>query len=168
MKNALANKEETKKSEQFPAREESPFFYSLQQEMNRLFDEFRGTLGLAPPSKWLQQFGEFRAILDMKDTDEALLISADLPGVELKDIDISINEDTLCIKGEKRTEKEEKDKGYYRMERSYGSFHRLLPLPCSVDKDNVAATLKNGVLKITLPKTKESLKNEKKIVVKGA
>lgn len=107
------------------------------------------------------------AKIDVKDTDTELVVTAELPGVELKDIEISLNDHSLSIKGEKKEEREEKDKGYYRMERTYGSFHRLLPLTCAVDKDKVSATAKNGVIKIVLPKLKETRASEKKIEVKA-
>lgn len=107
------------------------------------------------------------AKIDVKDTDTELVVTAELPGVELKDIEISLNDHSLSIKGEKKEEREEKDKGYYRMERTYGSFHRLLALTCAVDKDKVAATAKNGVIKIVLPKLKETRVSEKKIEVKA-
>src|SRR5579885_1272481 len=113
-------------------------FYNLQEEMNRLFDEFRHGIGFHRP-QWLEPMTDFDAKVDMKDTDKEVIITAELPGVEMKDIEVSLQEHAVIIKGEKRFEKEEKDKNYYRMERSYGSFSRVLPLPCSIDRDAVEA-----------------------------
>jgi HSP20 family protein len=84
-----------------------------------------------------------------------------------KDIDVSLTRDTLTIKGEKKEEKEEQGKDYYRMERSYGSFTRSVPLPVEVDTDKVQATFKKGVLDITLPKTARAIQETKKVPVKS-
>lgn len=159
--------EETKKTNALAPRKEllAPFA-SLQQEMNKLFDEIKTGWGFAHPPLF-EPFVDFHARLDMKDNQKEIVISAELPGVELKDIDISLKGDSLVLKGEKRMEKEEKDKGYYRMERSYGSFYRVIPLPCEIEKENVDAVYKDGVLTVTLQKTKEALKNEKQITVKA-
>jgi HSP20 family protein len=166
MNAALATKEETKKNGGL-IREELPRFGSLQQEINRLFDEFGQGFGFLRPTKWLEPLADFHAKVDVKETDKEIVVTAELPGVDMKDIDVSINSNGLVIKGEKREEKEEKEKGYYKMERSYGSFHRVLPLPAEVDRDHITATHKDGVVKITLPKTEQVLKDEKKISLKA-
>jgi len=167
MKNAIATKEETKKNGGLLSRWDHPFFYSLHQEMNRLFEEFERGFGFRAGSRWLEPISDFHAHVDVKDTDKELVITAEVPGVEMKDIDVSITSDGLTIKGEKRAEKEEKDKGYYRMERGYGSFQRVVPLPCEVDRNSINATYKDGVVKVTLPKTKEAIQNTQKITVKA-
>jgi HSP20 family protein len=87
--------------------------------------------------------------------------------IDAKDIDVSVSGDMLVLKGEKRQEKEEKDKNYHYSERAYGSFQRAFELPASVDRDKVAADFSNGVLTITLPKTAEAQKPTKKIEVKS-
>ncbi|MBX3075576.1 Hsp20/alpha crystallin family protein [Candidatus Obscuribacterales bacterium] len=163
MKSMLPTKEETKKT---PARREllAPFA-SLQHEMNKLFDELRGGWNIHPSV--FEQLGDFHAKVDMKDNDKDIVVSAELPGVEMKDINISLNGETLVLKGEKKVEKEEKEKGYYRMERSYGSFYRAIPLPCEVEQNAVDAIYKDGVLTVTLPKSKDSIKNEKQINIKA-
>ena len=84
-----------------------------------------------------------------------------------KDIDVSLTRETLTIKGEKKEEKEDKGKDYYKMERSYGSFTRSIPLPVEVDTDKVQATFKKGVLEITLPKTAKAIQETKKVPVKS-
>jgi len=133
-----------------------PILGSFKDEMNKLFDSFskRGVTtrtGWAPP-------------LDVSETDENIFVKAEIPGVEPKDIDISISGDTLTIRGEKKAEKEEKGKNYHFVERSYGNFSGSVVLPTSVKFEQVKAEYKKGILEITLPK---SVKSEvKKIPVK--
>ena len=86
----------------------------------------------------------------------------------MEDIEVSVRNDGLALSGAKKEESEETERGYYRMERTYGSFYRLIPFPCKIDRDAVSASFKDGVLKITLPKSEDSLKNEKKIAVKAS
>jgi HSP20 family protein len=150
-------------------REETSLFHSFQQEMNHLFDEFRHGFGYGfdQPMKWLEPFSEYNARVDVKDSDKEIVVSAEVPGVDMKDIDVEMTPNGLTIKGEKRQEKEEKDKGYYKMERSYGSFYRLVPIPCEVDKGNIGASYKDGVLKVTLSKTKQAAVAGQKITVKA-
>ncbi|HIA51477.1 MAG TPA: Hsp20/alpha crystallin family protein [Candidatus Melainabacteria bacterium] len=156
---------ETKKESTAIARREHPFL-ALQEEMNHLFEEFKGGLPFGR-NRWFEPMSEFSAKVDMKDDDKVIVVSAELPGVEMKDIEVKVEDRSLVIKGEKRSEKEEKDKNYYRMERSYGSFYRLLPLPTAVEKSAVEAVYKDGVLKVTLPKSKEAIENGKTIPVKA-
>jgi HSP20 family protein len=105
------------------------------------------------------------------ETDKEIVIAAEMPGLKRKDIDISIEDDVLTIRGEKKVEtktddKDNKDKSYHVSERSYGMFHRALQLPPGVDPSKVQATMSNGVLKITIPKLARS--EPKKIEVKEA
>lgn len=93
--------------------------------------------------------------LDLSETADKVTVKAEIPGMDPKEIDISIQGDTLIIKGEKKEEKEEKGKNYYRMERRYGSFSRVVDLPASVDTNRVTAECKNGVLEITMQKKEE-------------
>ena len=104
----------------------------------------------------------------MSEDDKAYKITAELPGVEPKDVEVSLSGDMLVFKGEKQQEKEEKAKNYYLSERSYGSFQRAFQLPDGVDRDKVSADFSKGVLTITLPKTAEAQKQSKKIEVKAA
>ncbi len=106
--------------------------------------------------------------IDLSEDEKAYKISAELPGIDAKDIDVSVTGDMLVLKGEKRQEKEEKDKNYHFSERTYGSFQRAFELPSSVDRNKVAADFSKGVLTITLPKTAEAQKPVKKIEVKSA
>ena len=131
---------------------EIPTFTSLQREMDRLFDDFFRRGGLMRPS------------VDVVETDDTVVVKAELPGMEPKDVDISVSGDKLTIKGERKAEKEEKGKTFYRMERCYGSFCRTVELPVSVEADKAKADYKNGVLEITLPKTEQV--KAKKIPIK--
>ena len=133
-----------------------PVLGSFRDEMNKLFENFmrRGSaagMGVVPP-------------LDVSETEESILVKIEVPGIEPKDIDISISGDNLTIKGEKNAEKEEKGKNYHFVERSYGSFSRTIVLPASVKFEQVKAEYKKGILEITLPKSEKS--KVKKIPVK--
>ncbi len=106
--------------------------------------------------------------VDLAETEKAFTVTAELPGMDEKDIDVSVTGDLLIIKGEKRQEKEEKNKNYYLSERSYGEFQRSLSLPAGVDRDKIAAEFSKGVLTVTLPKSPEAQQQQKKIEVKKA
>jgi HSP20 family protein len=112
---------------------------------------------------WLT--GAVTPALDMSETDTAIDVRMDLPGITAKDIDIQVNGNLLTVSGERKEEKEEKGKTFHRVERSYGSFSRTVTLPGAVNESEVAAEYKDGVLTITLPKTEESKAH--KIKVKG-
>ncbi len=136
-----------------PVRQEERPAQSLQQEMNRLFDEFFTGFDLAPFRGFEGTWNAFRPSVDVVETDKEIKVSAELPGLDEKQIDVSLSRDALTIKGEKKEEQEQKGENYYRLERSYGNFQRTIPLPCEVETDDVDATFKNGVLTIKLPKT---------------
>jgi HSP20 family protein len=133
---------------------------SFRKEMDRLWDRF---FAERPALDMLERGWE--PLLDITETKGDLVIKAELPGMDPKDIDISLTGDTLSIKGEKKQEKEEKEENYYRIERSYGAFSRMVKLPVSVQSDNIKASYQNGVLKITLPKSEEDKKKQVKIKV---
>lgn len=155
-------------------REEEHPVYSLQREMNRFFDEFfRGSgnvwerFGEFPPLYGEQQsITEITPHIDMSETDKELVVKVDLPGMTDKDVDISINRDLLTITGEKKQEKEQNEKGWYRMERQYGSFSRSIPLPYEIEADKAEALYKNGVLTVKLPKSAVQQRAVKNITVK--
>jgi HSP20 family protein len=143
-------------------------FGSFQREMNKLFDDFFGGFELSPWAPLERRLtAAFNPRVDVSETDKEIKVSAELPGMDDKDIDVSLTRDTLTIKGEKKEEKEEKEKDYYRVERSYGSFTRSIPLPVEVDTDKVQATFRKGVLEITLPKSAKVIQETKKISVKS-
>jgi len=105
--------------------------------------------------------------VDVTQTDKGYEITAELPGMEEKDIDVKLANGILTIRGEKRDEKEEKKNDYYVRERSFGSFERSFQVPENVDTDKVSASFKKGVLTVMLPKSAEAQKTEKKIEVKA-
>jgi HSP20 family protein len=122
---------------------------SLQKEMNRLFERFFEPAWDELPSL----AAEWAPALEVSETKEALVVKAEIPGIDPKEIQVSLQDQVLTIKGEKRHEKEEKDEHYYRMERAYGAFARSVRLPVAVDGEKVKAAFKNGLLTVTLPKT---------------
>jgi HSP20 family protein len=146
-------------------REEHPFL-TLQREMNRLFDDFFGGRALEPFSTFGQGWDAFSPQVDVVETDKEIRVSAELPGLNDKDVEVSLSHDMLTISGEKKQEKQERGRDYYRAERSYGSFRRSIPLPAEVDTNKVDAVFSKGVLTITLPKTAEA-KGRKRITVKA-
>lgn len=150
---------------------------SFRDEVDRLFERFAGGFGSFPSLRRMLDIEPWRPMatyrysvpaIDMSEDDKAYKISAELPGLEAKDVDVSISGNTLVLKGEKRQEKEEKQKNYYFSERAYGSFQRAFELPASIDRDKVSADFAKGILMITLPKTPEAQKQQKKIEVKSA
>ncbi|MGD2063822.1 MAG: Hsp20/alpha crystallin family protein [Nitrospirota bacterium] len=149
-------------------RDEADPFHSLHREMDRLFDDFLHGFELAPwmGDRWPTMSRGYAPQVDVAETDTEVIVTAELPGMEEKDIDVALAHGNLALKGEKREEKESKERGYYRSERSYGSFARTIPLPCEVEEDKVSATFKKGVLTISLPKTPEARREVKHIDVK--
>jgi HSP20 family protein len=142
-------------------------FYAMQRDMDRFVEDFFGSrFGLAPFGRLAEQFGTFSPQVDVTESDQEIKVSAELPGLDEKDIEVSLGRGMLTISGEKKAEKEDKGENYYRMERSYGSFRRTIPLPSEVEADQVEATFKKGVLTITLPKTAEA-QTRQRIAVKS-
>ena len=148
---------------------------SLRKEIDDLFDSFlpgrRGErlFDLAPWRGLEADFpwGGAQPRVDVAETDNAIEITAELPGLDEKDIEVALADDILTIKGEKKAEKEERKKGYYMSERRYGSFRRSFRLPESVDADKIAGNFDKGVLTLSLPKTAEAKKRQRKIDIKG-
>ena len=142
------------------ARRAAEPFTSLQREIDRLFDDFTrgwpslgGTAQLAPS-------------MDVTETDKEIELTAELPGLQEKDVQINVADNVLTIKGEKKAEKEEKDKNYRLVERSYGAFSRSVELPKGAKADQIKATLDKGVLKVLVPMAEKA--EPKKIAVKAA
>ncbi|HSB04211.1 MAG TPA: Hsp20/alpha crystallin family protein [Thermodesulfobacteriota bacterium] len=133
----------------------------MRGEMDRLWDSFFETEGV----KRKGDVGTWMPNLDLSETKNEIIVKAEIPGLDPKDIDISLSEGVLTIKGEKKQEKEEKDSNFHLVERSYGSFTRLVRLPKEVKGEKISASYKDGVLKITLPKSEEAKKKEIKIRV---
>ena len=137
-------------------------FTSLRREMDELFEDFLGN-GLA---RW-PSTDRLAPPLDVGEDDKAITVTAELPGVEEKDIDVSLTDDLLTIRAQKSAESERKDDRVHMSERSYGSYSRSIRLPFGVDEAKVEAGFKNGVLTVTLPKPPEVQRSAKKIEVKS-
>ena len=149
-------------------------FESLRREVDRLFEDFdrdfwrplrRSAFELEPFWRRQLKWGGAPAV-DVVETDNAYELTADLPGIDEKNIEVKLVKGGLTIKAEKQEEKEEKKKDYYLHERHIGSFERRFALPEGVDTDKIEASFKNGVLRVRLPKKPEAIKPEKKIEVK--
>jgi HSP20 family protein len=135
---------------------------SLQQEMNRLFNTFFDTpSGGTQMRRWVPA-------MDLVETDSEFVLRADLPGLSEKDVNIEIEGDVLTVSGERRAEHEQSKEGYYRVERSFGSFSRSLTLPEGIDAERVHARFENGVLEIRVPKPAERQPRRVSISVGGA
>jgi len=160
--------EETKRSQEIqkatPARALSPF-----DEMDRMFDGFfrRGVM-----RPWRFDWPSFPEMalpemkipkVDVVDRENEVLVKAEVPGVDKKDIDISVGEDTVTIKGETRREEKEEKGDYYRCEISRGSFSRTVALPAVVNGAGAKASFKDGVLELTLPKTEKAKRHSVKV-----
>lgn len=146
------------------ARAVQPWFrrgplHALQEEMQDLFGQVLGDSG----ESWLT--GRFVPSIDLSETDKAVDVRMDVPGLKAEDIDIQINGNVLTVSGSKKEEKEEKGRTFHRIERRSGSFSRSVTLPCAVKEDKIGAQYKDGVLSVSMPKTEEAV--ARKIVVKS-
>lgn len=155
-----------------PAAWEEPFL-ELRKATDRLFDEFFRSFKW-PLTEWrpswhlrLAPFGSDWPLVDMDENDEEIRITAELPGVDRENIEVSVTDDRVTIRGEKKGQQEKRERGHYRMERSYGSFQRSFELPCEVEPDRVDASFKDGVLTVTLPKSASARERIKKIPVRS-
>lgn len=135
-------------------------FPTLKDEMDKLFEDFFGRTGF--PS--IQEGGWLPAV-DVQETKKDVVISLDLPAINPKEVSISIVDNRLTIKGERRKEEETKEENYYRSERVYGTFQRIVQLPAEVIVDKAKATYKDGVLKITVPRSQKAVPKEIKVEV---
>ena len=135
-------------------------FRSLHDRFERLFDEFGKLPAVTGGEKALMV-----PRVDVKETDTGFELTAELPGVDKKDIDIRVSDNVVTIKAEKKSSREEKEKDYHLVERSFGSFQRSLSLPCDVDSKRVEASLTDGVLKLVLPKAEHAEEKVKKVEV---
>ena len=153
-----------KKEKQLPVRREAEHPWSdFRREMNRLFDDMLGGEREGALVPFGGEWSAFSPQVDVTETEDEIKVSAELPGLDQEDIDVSLSNGTLLIRGEKREEKEEKGESYYRSERAYGAFRRDIPLPSAVDVEQVDAVFEQGVLTVTLPKTEEA--RAKKVTV---
>jgi HSP20 family protein len=148
---------------------------ALRDQINHLLDSFSSSRSLNPFDhklfdveplwRWRAPIGPAMPAIDLVEKDHEYKISAELPGMEEKDLEISMTGDTLTITGEKKAQKEEKAKDYYMAERSYGTFRRAIQLPEDVDKEKVNAKYEKGVLIVRLPKLPGAETRSRKIVI---
>jgi HSP20 family protein len=162
----MAKDKETQ-SRQVAPRYSDPFG-TLRSEMDRLFDSFMGGLPTFPSmfgSSGSRGFA-LSPSMDVKETDKEIVVETELPGLEEKDISLTVHNGILTIQGEKKLDYDEQKENYHVMERRYGSFQRSLRLPETVDDTKVDARFDNGVLKVTLPKRPELTREQRKITIK--
>jgi HSP20 family protein len=153
-------------------------FESLRREIDHLFEDFdrsflrqparRSWLDLEPLLARAAANLEAEPAVDIVENEKAYEITAELPGMDEKNIEVKLSNGSLTIRGEKQQEREEKRRDYYLHERSFGTFERAFNLPEGVDADKIEASFKKGVLTVTLPKRPEAIRPEKKIQVKPA
>jgi len=150
------------KSSLLSKRDEGDPFARLHREVEKVFEDF----GQMAPMRWSGEGMSMDFKLDVAETDKEMRITAELPGVDEKDVDVTLNGDVLTIKGEKKMEKEDKGDNYYVAERSYGAFARTLRLPYEVKEKDVDAKFEKGVLTVILPKPEEARTEARKIAIK--
>lgn len=142
-------------------------FDALRREMDRLFDGFSRGFGMPSLADGLSDSVFLTPRLDVAETDTSYEVSVELPGIERDDLDVTVANGVLTIKGEKKAETEQKEKGRLYAERSYGAFQRSLSLPADADAGKVEAAFKNGVLKLTIDKTAEAKAEIRRIDIKS-
>lgn len=147
---------------------QSPFFASLQKEVDQVFDRFKSSSSNGTTDLFGQSEGAVVPALDIAESDTAIEITAEIPGVAEEDLDVSVTGDVLIVKGEKSSDHEEKEKNYHLVERRYGSFRRSVPLGFTPENDKVEATFKNGVLKLKIEKPAEAVAKTQKIEIAAA
>jgi HSP20 family protein len=145
------------------AKQDNPLV-ALQRDMNRAFESFWNRMdrpfGLG--------FGDGTPRSDVVETEQGVEVTVELPGLEEKDIEVTLSDDALSVKAERQIERKDEKKGYYVSERSYGSIYRSIPLPPGVDSDRAEATFRNGVLTVRLPQRPEAKARVRKVEVKSA
>ncbi len=136
---------------------------SLQERMNKLFEE-----SLLQTGKERQDLmvGGWSPAVDVMESNDEIVLKAELPGIDLKDVEVLIKDNVLTLRGERRFEKEEEKENYHRIERTYGTFQRFFTLPASVEQDKIKAKMKDGVLEVRIPKAKEEKSKKIEIEVK--
>ena len=124
--------------------------WSIQDEINRTFDNFFGT---TQREEWTES--RWAPAIDISENKDDLMVNVEVPGMKKEDIKVTLQDGILTVKGERKQDKEEKDKSFHRVERSYGSFCRSFTLPTTVQGDKIKANYKDGILMIALPKVEE-------------
>lgn len=142
-------------------------FAEMRSEMDRVFDNFLGGGFFGRPA--LASRTETAALvapdIDVRENDKEVVFEAELPGIDEKDVQVAVRDGVLSLKGEKKSERDEKKDTYHLVERSYGSFERSFQLPDSTDEEKIKADFTKGVLRIVVPKRAEAVKAEKKIPI---
>jgi HSP20 family protein len=146
-----------KKESNLPVkREQTEPIGLLHQEIDRLFENFTRGFTFEPLRLIERRMRQFSPTVDVSESEKNVTVNVELPGMDQKDIKVSFIDGHLMIRGEKTQEKEEKRKGYYRTERSFGEFRRVIPLPVGVNTNKVSTVFKKGLLNITIPRTRET------------
>ncbi|SIO14981.1 Hsp20/alpha crystallin family protein [Halodesulfovibrio marinisediminis] len=152
----------------------APPFDQFHAEFDRMLDSMFSDFGFLPPRHMVDVADKrlehvmIKPKIDVYGTEKEYVIEADLPGIEEEDLSIELKNDLLILSAEKKFEEKKEDKGYYRVERSYGSFRRVLNIPEDADKDNIKAKLEHGVLCITMPRAKSLESSAKKIAIESS
>ena len=136
---------------------------SLQERMNKLFEE---SLFRSGKDQEDLTVGRWSPAIDVMENEQEIVIKGELPGIELKNVEVLIKYNLLTLRGERKFEKEEEKENYHRIERAYGAFQRVFTLPASVEQDKVKAKMRDGILEIRLPKAKKELPKKVEIEVK--
>ncbi|MBI4183013.1 MAG: Hsp20/alpha crystallin family protein [Proteobacteria bacterium] len=173
-------KPEDKPGAKLPAEAPESMFHpllTLRDEIDRLFEDFsrgrslfpfaRRIFDIEPLRRFPMTFGTAAPAVDLIESETEYRVTAELPGLEEKDIELTLSDDVLTLSGEKKEEREERRTDYYLSERRYGSFRRAFRMPEGVDREKIEARFENGVLTVTLPKTKAAQRKARKIAVKG-
>ncbi len=171
-KSVPISRQGTSRSMTEPGRQWDPFG-SLHREMDELFNSLRsnfwqGGRGSELASTWPSVGGEVMApAVDIAEANGQYEVTAELPGMDPEQVEVKLADGRLTIKGEKKEEKEEEKEGYYLSERRFGSFQRSFAVPEGIDPEKISAEFKNGVLKISIPKTPEAQQKEKRIEIQS-
>jgi len=148
------------------------FMRRFSEEMDRLFEDFGFGRGLLAPGfeRSLDALtgGTWMPQVEVVERDNQLIVRTDLPGMTKDDISVDVEGNSLVIRGERKTERQENEEGYYRSERSYGSFYRQIPLPSGVNAEEASAEFRNGVLEITMPAPKKTEETRRTLEISGA
>ncbi len=135
---------------------------SLQRQLNRLFDE-----NFTPSKLWEDGSVKVPAA-ELQETEKAILLKLEIPGIEAKDLDVQVTEESVYISGERKSETKTEEKGYTKSEFHYGKFQRVIPLPARIQNTNVSAEYKDGILNLTLPKTEAEKNKVVKVNLEGS
>jgi HSP20 family protein len=144
-------------------------FSSFRREMDRLFEDFFAPTegrSFAPAAR--AEAGMIMPSIDVQENEKAYTLTAELPGIDLKDIELRLDDNVLTLRGEKRSERHEEESGRRYSERSYGRFERSIPFAAEVDPEHIEASCDNGVLKVMLPKNAKARETSRRIEIRGA